>query len=249
MTLGIRKPTQKDLALDLSNFSFPLTYLMLGQALVCLLLNNHENWYYLCHRTGSQGFNRQTCPLEGVEGETGHPDRTENNICLNVWGGPLPVTQGESGHSGRWSTHLSKGPWCTFASQCIMTCNTQRAEINKPIIWSVTATDTGVSLSLPLIISVKNVPLVQQKPGVIKYFASSFMKWLPRLTRSTQSLLPLMDCYDDDNFPNVWICACPFACLASKTRLKSWVFCTHTQCDWPWPEFTSRPLNLRSLVH
>lgn len=51
-----------------------------------------------------------------------------------------------------------------------MTCNTQRAEINKPIIWSVTATDTGVSLSLPLIISVKNVPLVQQKPGVIKHF-------------------------------------------------------------------------------
>ena len=84
MTLGIRKPTQKDLALNLSNFSFPLTYLMLGQALVCLLLNNHENWYYLCHRTGSQGFNRQTCPLEGVEGETGHPDRTENNIGLNV---------------------------------------------------------------------------------------------------------------------------------------------------------------------
>lgn len=143
---------------------------MLGQALVCLLLNNHENRYYLCHRTGSQGFNRQTCPLEGVEGETGNPDRAKNNICLNVWGGPLPVTQGESGHSGRWSTHLSKGPWCTFASQCIMTCNTQRAEINKPIIWSVTATDTGVSLSLPLIISVKNVPLVQQKPGVIKHF-------------------------------------------------------------------------------
>lgn len=84
-----------------------------------------------------------------------------------------------------------------------MICNTQRAEINKPIIWSVTATDTGVSLSLPMIISVKNVPLVQQKPGVIKHFASSFMKWLPRLTRSTQSLLPLMDCYDDDNFPNV----------------------------------------------
>ena len=71
MTLGIRKPTQKDLALDLSNFSFPLTYLMLGQALVCLLLNNHENRYYLCHRTGSQGFNRQTFPLEGVEGILG----------------------------------------------------------------------------------------------------------------------------------------------------------------------------------
>ena len=205
---------------------------MLGQALVCLLLNNQENQYYLCHRTGSQGFNRQTCPLEGVEGETGHPDRTKNNICLNVWGGPLLVTQGESGHSGRWSTHLSKGPWCTLASQCIMTCNTQRAEINKPIIWSVTATDTGVSLSLPLIISVKNVPLVQQKPGVIKHFASSFMKWLPRLTRSTQSLLPLMDCYDDDNFPNVWICAFPFACLASKTRLKSWCFVpTHNVID------------------
>ena len=28
-----------------------------------------------------------------------------------------------------------------------MTCTSQRAEINKPIFWSVTATDTGVSLS------------------------------------------------------------------------------------------------------
>lgn len=33
------------------------------------------------------------------------------------------------------------------ANRCIVTCTSQRAEINKPIIWSVTATDTGVSLS------------------------------------------------------------------------------------------------------
>ena len=37
------------------------------------------------------------------------------------------------------------------ANRCIVTCTSQRAEINKPIIWSVTATDTGVSLSWPVL--------------------------------------------------------------------------------------------------
>lgn len=51
-----------------------------------------------------------SCYLEGMEGETGHPNRTKNNICLKVCGGPFPVTQGETGLPGKRSTHLSKGP-------------------------------------------------------------------------------------------------------------------------------------------
>ena len=66
-----------------------------------------------------------------------------------------------------------------------MTCTTQRAWINKPIIRSVTATDTGVSLSWPVVplitpLAAKNVSLVQQKLAVHQYFARSFMKWSVR---------------------------------------------------------------------
>ena len=82
--------------------------------------------------------------------ETGYPDKTKHNICLYIYGGPLSVKQGETEHPGRQSTHLSKDTRWTLASQCIMSCTTQRAKINKPIIWSVTAKDTGVSLSWPV---------------------------------------------------------------------------------------------------
>ena len=64
---------------------------------------------------------------------------------------PLPDTQGETGHPGRRSTHLSKDSCWAFVSRCIVTCTTQRAEINKPITWSVNATDIGVSFSWPLL--------------------------------------------------------------------------------------------------
>ena len=70
----------------------------------------------------------------------------KNNICLKVCGGPLSVTRGEK-------KHLSYGAWWTFPSQCVVICTTQRAGINKPIIWSVTATDIEVSFSWPVLVS------------------------------------------------------------------------------------------------
>ena len=85
----------------------------------------------------------------------------QNNICLKVCGGPLSVTPGETGHPGTRSTRLSKGPLRTFACRCIVTCNTQRAWINKPIIWLVTATDTGVSLSCT-VVAINNTSICQE---------------------------------------------------------------------------------------
>ena len=131
---------------------------MSSQALVCLLLDNHENRYYLSHGSESRRLNRQPRPLEGVKDETGHPDRTKTISALRSVVNHSPVTPGETGHPGRRSTHLSKGPWWTFAN--IVICTTQRAEINKPIIRSVTATGTGVSLSWP-VLATDNISICQ----------------------------------------------------------------------------------------
>ena len=113
-----------------------------------MLLDNHEN------RLGSRPVNRQPRPSESVEGETGLPDRIKNKIIL------ISVLRLVVDHSQLHRVRLDF---------CFVTCTTQRAEIKKPIIWSVTSTNTGaevcLDLSLPLItpLSAKNVLLVQQK--------------------------------------------------------------------------------------
>ena len=158
--------------------------------------SNSGMWLDAFHLTSENSKNLD----RGHGDETGYPDRTKHNICLYICGGPLSVIQGGTEHPGRQSTHLSKDTRWTLASQCIMTCTTQRAKINKPIIWSVTpkileSVCLGLSLPLVTLLSAKNVLLVQQKLVVLKYFASSFMKlsvkkqlipaqMSPRLTKS-----------------------------------------------------------------
>ena len=68
------------------------------------------------------------------------------------------------------------------ASRCIVTCTSQRAGINKPIIWSVTATDTGVSLSWPVLAT--DITFICQecaaspaKARSTQMLCKQFMKW------------------------------------------------------------------------
>ena len=119
--------------------------------------SNSGMWLDAFHLTSENSKNLD----RGHGDETGYPDRTKHNICLYICGGPLSVIQGGTEHPGRQSTHLSKDTRWTLASQCIMTCTTQRAKINKPIIWSVTAKDTGVSLSWP-VLAIGNTSICQE---------------------------------------------------------------------------------------
>ena len=105
-------------------------YIKSGQALVCLLVDNHGNRYYpLIPWEVGDSINTPTA--RGHGGWNLHKARPDilvddQHICQRVHGG-------------------------LFASQCIVTYTTQRAEINKPITWSVTATDIRVSLSWPVL--------------------------------------------------------------------------------------------------
>ena len=93
-------------------------------------MDNHGNRYYLliCWEVGDSINNPTVRGHGGWNLHKARPDIQvdDQHICQSVHGG-------------------------LFASQCIVTYTTQRAKINKPITWSVTATDIRVSLSWPVL--------------------------------------------------------------------------------------------------